>query len=332
MIESDNSIKYRACFKKSGQQRQWLENCGLSVSEMAALCQCSERTIRDWRREKFSVDHSALVAIASRARLPVPEVEKFPYFSHASAAGRLGAAAVMRKYGRVPVDEEIRKQSWYDWWQREGKFNPQNVIGVPLKVKRPRPSRRLAEFVGIMMGDGGISDHQLTVTLHAEDDLEYGSFVSGLITDLFDAPVSVRPRRNCKATDYVVSRKSMVDYCVDHLGLKRGHKIRQGLTIPGWIISDVEYTKACVRGLFDTDGSVFTHAYRVKGKEYRYKKMAFTSRSQPLLRDVHEVLNNIGIKARCAGSDIRIDSVEAVSMYMKMISTHNPKHLKRYAT
>ncbi len=327
--ELNKSTKLRVLFKEVGQQRQWLDHTGLRIAEMAAMCGLSERTIRDWRREKFSMDYDGLQKIARRAGISMPAVKKVPYYSHVKEAGKKGAMAVLKKYGRPPVNEVVRKERWHDWWQKEGKFKSR-IIGVSKPVNFSKPSRYLAEFAGIVMGDGGISRYQLTITLHAVDDSEYGLFVSKLITRLFKVPVSIRPRHDCSATDYVVSRKTLTDYCVDQLGLKRGNKIRQAMTIPDWVLLNPEYSKACVRGLFDTDGSVFTHAYQVKGKIYRYKKMAFTSRSLPLLQAVHRILSNLGIKARYAGSDIRIDSIEAVSKYMKIIGSHNPKHLKRY--
>lgn len=89
---------------------------------------------------------------------------------------------------------------------------------------------------------------------------------------------------------------------------------------------------ACIRGLVDTDGSVFTHRYRVNGKMYFYKKMCFSSSSPPLIATVHNFLTAEGFYARITrdGKCIRIESVAGAKRYMDIIGPHNEKHLKRY--
>ena len=86
-----------------------------------------------------------------------------------------------------------------------------------------------------------------------------------------------------------------------------------------------------MRGLFDTDGSVFTHSYKVKGKVYAYKKWSYTSASRPLLESAQEILTSCGIKSRLTNEiALRIDGRADVARYFKIIGTSNQKHLKRY--
>lgn len=130
--------------------------------------------------------------------------------------------------------------------------------------------------------------------------------------------------------DIVVSRVELVRY-LHSLGLPIGNKVKQQFDIPEWIKRNQRFAVACVRGLVDTDGSVFMHNYISKGRQYHYKKLSFTSRSLPLQMSVAKILTDLGMRARVSGYDVRLDSIADVQKYFSIIGSHNPKHLKRYA-
>jgi hypothetical protein len=86
-----------------------------------------------------------------------------------------------------------------------------------------------------------------------------------------------------------------------------------------------------VRGLVDTDGSVFDHKYISGGKSYSYKKLQFTSLSRPLARSVYGVLKDIGLNPTFyRGKDVKIENKADMKRYFEVIGSSNPKHLKRY--
>ena len=169
------------------------------------------------------------------------------------------------------------------------------------------------------------------VTLHSKDDKKYSHFVIKLIKKLFSVTASVYYGKKDLVIDLVVSRRELVKFSVEKLKLKQGDKIKQQVDIPDWIKRNKTYSIACVRGLIDTDGCVFTHRYKVNGKFYNYKKLSFTSYSAPLRQSVFNILQNIGLKPRLAQrKDVRLDSVEDMRRYFKIFNSHNPKHLKKY--
>lgn len=330
MLEMDKSE--RAFFRK-GEQKNFLTrvNKKLSISELAKICQCSERTIRDWRHEKFSMSLLCLERLCKKTGQIIPSFVKIrPRYWHTREAGVAGGKAVVQKYKKVGGDPEHRKRQWRKWWDKEGK-NKTSLPIKPIPIQKPKKSKKLAEFIGIILGDGGISQRQLTVTLHSVDDKEYGVFVKNLIEQLFAVPVSVRSRKDGAVTNYVVSRTALVRFCIEVLGLKSGDKVKNQIDVPDWIKQSKSYSIACLRGLVDTDGSIFTHKYNVRGKSYRYKKIGFTSRSKPLLRFVFTTLTKLGLNPRYAGrSDVRLESVDDVKNYIDLVGVHNPKHLRRY--
>lgn len=307
-------------------------NTQLSIKEIAILCKCSERTIRDWRREKFLMRFKALQILCRKTHTPLPKNIKLQNrYWYAKRGGYIGGKAVYKKYGMIGGDPEYRKKKWYEWWEKEGKFKTSTIINTPIPIKNPRKSCELAEFVGIVLGDGGISKRQITITLHKRDDKEYGKFVASLIENLFHVPVSVRPHKKHAVNSYVVSRTELVRLCTNQLGLKQGNKVKLQVGIPSWIKSNKKFSIACVRGLMDTDGSIFTHRYQVNKKWYSYKKLSFTNCSKPILRFVFQIFNELDLHPRIARDrDVRIDSIEAMKNYFYLIDSHNPKHLKRY--
>ena len=240
--------------------------------------------------------------------------------------------AVVKKYGHVGGNPEYRIKKWHEWWNREGKFKKYNSLFSRKTINKPRRSKELAEFIGIMLGDGGITNwaQQIKITLNNRDDKEYIEFVCKLIEKLFHRKPSIFPRKEAIASTISVSSMNLVDYLVK-LGLKTGNKVKLQVDIPDWIKNNRTYSIACVRGLVDTDGCIFKHTYKINNKSYIYKKLAFVSCSQPLRKSVYDTLKSVGIKSRFYSyRDIRIDSQKDMELYFKIIGSSNPKHLNKY--
>lgn len=148
-----------------------------------------------------------------------------------------------------------------------------------------------------------------------------------LIKKLFDLEPKIYQRKNTSALDIVVHSRNLVDFCLS-LGLKKGNKLKQNLCIPDWIIKNEKLSLACLRGLFDTDGSVFIHKYRFNNREYSYPKIAFTSHSYILVGQVLKILKKSQFNARISKNcfDVRIESIEDVNVFMSIIGSSNQKH------
>ncbi|MFZ1720222.1 MAG: LAGLIDADG family homing endonuclease [Candidatus Moraniibacteriota bacterium] len=301
-------------------------------SELAEICVTSVRNLNDWRNEKFSMSFVAVEKICEKRGCSIPEgMVLMDAYWYAGKGASVGGRAIIEKYGTVGGDPEYRKKRWREWWEAEGKFKPSKITG-PFLFKKPQFSKELAEFVGIMLGDGGISEHQFTVTLNSVTDKEYLKFVQNLIKKLFDVPVVLYAHKQSLAIRVVISRTALVDYLITAIGLAKGSKVRQQVDIPHWVKENKAYSIACVRGLIDTDGCTIIHQYLSKGKKYCYKKIGFTSRSYPLIQSVGAILSSLGIKHRIMKNkwDVRIEARKDVEEYFQVIGTSNPKHLKRY--
>lgn len=322
--------KYNAKFQHKETQSDWLAQVRnqLPIKQIAQLCSFSERTIRDWQREKFLIDYDSVVILCNYLSLPLPDVKKVDKYGHTSAAGKKGGRALIEKYGKVPVRETDRQKAWRHWWETSGARDNVKIL-QPKKLHIPKINKELAELIGVILGDGSIAKYHVAVTLNSVDDLEYSHYVVSLFEKIFKVLPKVYVRKRTKALDIVVARVNLVSFLIER-GLVPGHKVRNQVSIPKWIMENSVYARACVRGLVDTDGTFFKHKYFVKDKMYSYNKISFSSASEPLRSDVLVVLTAAGIKAHCSTTNVRIDAVEDVKKFMKLIGSSNPKHLKKH--
>ena len=71
---------------------------------------------------------------------------------------------------------------------------------------------------------------------------------------------------------------------------KGGSKYKQNIRIPDWIRKNDEYKTSCLRGLFETDGSIY--------KDRGYKMANFVTIIPNLAKDVLKMIKDIGFEAR----------------------------------
>lgn len=337
MIESS---KYnRIQFDKKEVQKGYIldtENIlGLNDLELAKKLGVCLRTIRDWKKEKITISQVATEKMSKLAKIPIPkDYVIIDWKTHWQKAGIIGAKVKFARYGKVCFDEEYRKEKWEEWWKKIGKYKkPAKGFVILEKIKTPRKSKLLAEFIGILLGDGHIARYQVTVTLSSEEK-EYIHYVSNLIKKLFGIVAGITKQKR-KAVAIVVSRKLAVDFC-QKFGFEMGNKVTHQVDIPDWIKENKTFSRECIRGLFDTDGCFFNHSYIVGGKKYSYLKIAFTSASAPLRLSVKEILINLGfnvrmskVRANSNGRDIRIEDSQYVQRYIQKIGSHNQKHIDK---
>lgn len=153
-------------------------------------------------------------------------------------------------------------------------------------IKQLKESEKLAEFIGIMLGDGNIWKNQIRIAFDKRN-IKYIDYVD----KLFKGIVGLRPKRRIlektnQAYLYFYSR-DFVNKLIE-FGLKRGSKIGNQIGIPNWIKENKIYAKACVRGLIDTDGCI----YRCKREKQTYIK--FTNFNKKLLSDFKEQTKTLG--------------------------------------
>ena len=260
---------------------------------------------------------------------PIPKIlEILPEFWSAKKFARLGALRRYQLYGDLGTPEGRRKGGINS--QRLFRLNPEYAKKLGIKVrktiKKPRLSIELAEFIGIMLGDGGISNYQINLTFNAQTESEYTSYVQKLIKKLFliSASITLRPLDN--ANRVVASSKNLVEF-LERVGLEKSNKIKN---IPRWILDNRSYSIACLRGLVDTDGSFYSYRHKVFNKIYCNFAMSFTNYSKSLLRTVYKILKYLDFTPVIDSKHVYLHKRKEIDRYFKEIGSSNLKHSQKY--
>jgi hypothetical protein len=201
---------------------------------------------------------------------------------------------------------------------------------VARKVSPPSFSNDLAEFVGILLGDGGLSNYQVTITLNKSDDHEYTDYVARLTKKLFNVPLTIRERKEKNVNVIVVSRALLVKF-LQSIGLKVGNKVINQVTVPKWILADQDFKKKCAKGLLDTDGCFYVDKHLIKGKLYKNAGINFTNRSLPLLEFFKNTLIELGYSpTHTLKFSVVLRKEADIVRYFDEIGSSNPKHLNKF--
>jgi len=197
-------------------------------------------------------------------------------------------------------------------------------------IKCPRKSLELAEFMGIMLGDGGLpGSHQFTISFNYMTDLQHAMYVGKILKKLFSVDYHIHRRKDSNGADMVVNSSNLVDFLVKH-GFTAGNKVGNQIDVPKWIRNKLEYSIACIRGLMDTDGSLYRHKYYSGGKEYIYLKLCFTNRSKPLVNFMLNTLRELNFKAYLVGDNVLVYDASDVKRYFVEIGSHSLKHTNKF--
>lgn len=295
-----------------------------SRQRLAQLCGIHSRTLIDWRREKYTISLAALAELREHwPDLPAPAVVVDP-FRHVREAGRLGALSRYKRYGNPGT--AAGRQKGGQATQRLFRRNPEQAKArgfiTRRRIRQPRRSERLAELVGVLLGDGHIARWQVMVYLNRTE-RPMAEYVRALIEELFGLVPALHARRNYLVV--TASSRSLVEW-LTQAGVCAGDKISGRAKVPAWIFRTPAFMRGCVRGLIDADGSLFSHRHRVNGRSYQHLGIEFTSYAPSLLRSMAELLRALDFEAKTypRTGHLFIYRWSQVQRYMRQISTRHP--------
>jgi hypothetical protein len=100
-------------------------------------------------------------------------------------------------------------------------------------------SAKLAELLGVVLGDGYIGAHERAEVLRIACNYNPGFIkrYSALVEEIFDKQPSVKKRRTSNCVDIVIYQKGIAE----RLGLETGAKTHRPFILPEWIKSNPEY-------------------------------------------------------------------------------------------
>jgi len=316
----------RLKFKK-GNLRQFIQlvenKSDLNLEEIAKRLKISSRTLRDWKREKFNPNSEAINKLNRLSSVPIPKHKILNKYWYVKKGAKLGGIKAYKLYGLLGNKKTRAKGGWMSWIKR--KNDPDLWKKYLNTFSKPRESKELAEFIGIMLGDGGMTRGQITIYLSSITDQKYAEYVVDLIKKLFALKASIKNVQKSYVLRIGLSGINVVKYLVEK-GLKIGNKVRLQVGVPDWIWKKDDYIASCIRGLIDTDGCFVIHRYTIKGKKYEYPKITFSNKSEPILNFVYKGLRKLGFNPkRTIEFDVWLHNQNEVRRYIKEIGPENIK-------
>lgn len=316
-----------------GKQKIWikrvLKKANISVAEAAQICNISTKSFRDWQRGKLTISEKAALRLNKKFNIPIPkDAEVLPDYWYITRAARKGALKRLQLYGPLGDKESRRKGGLISQKRRRENPKKYQLLGCSVRknFQQLTKSELFAEAVGVILGDGGITNGQLKVYLGKKADEEYAIFVRKLFEEVFGELPAWYEYKNV-----IVLCLSGVGLIEDlkKWGLLRGNKVQKQVDFPQWIWEDIKFQIACVRGFMDTDGGVYHYRHQTKGIKYRHFAMCFKNSSEPLLSSTSKILDKLMIRHTRHDKKIYIYSLKAVKEYFGIIGSNNPKHERK---
>ncbi len=177
----------------------------------------------------------------------------------------------------------------------------------------------IAEFFGILLGDGSLTPRHVCVTLGNKEE-QYANYVRELCRKVFGAAPAIR----IGAEGYVTLQlsSSVASSWLISEGLAY-NKVKAQVDVPRWIFSRRSYMNCLVRGFFDTDGSIYKLKFGIQ--------LSFTNRSKPLLTSLQHILRVLGYRVSAISTYcFYITRISHIKRFFEEIRPRNERHLKRY--
>lgn len=229
--------------------------------------------------------------------------------------GKKGIRTTMKRYPK-----EIKK------WRAKGAKNSPVVGDLNLKkIKIPGLDEKLAEFIGVFLGDGTMTNYQILISGDIRYDLPYYNYLSKLVFDLFEIKPSIKKVKNGNSINLIIFSKNVCSFLTKTFGIKPGNKIRNKTVIPKQIMEDEELAKACLRGLIDTDGSISR-----RGRNGSQFCIQFTSHNKLLLDQVNEVGKRLDIFTFYDKTGAGTNKWGNIEEYFKIVGSSNLRHVVRF--
>lgn len=196
--------------------------------------------------------------------------------------------------------------------------NKSNVVLPPI-------SNNLAEFFGILLGDGGVEKYHTKIYLNRIVDADYANYVFRLSRGLFSGACVTSHNRFFRGTTEIQISSCEVGNFLTGLGFRGEDRY-----VPDWICKNNNFTRLCLRGLFDTEGSVGMKYFKGRNGLYLYKQLTFTNKNKNLLRFVENKLSDFRYKPTMnSEKNIYLSNRPDIERFLAEIGSSNPKIINK---
>lgn len=174
------------------------------------------------------------------------------------------------------------------------------------------PSQDVAEYMGVVLGDGNISIFPRTERLIIVSNANNQYFIkrySFLTEKLFNKKPTVSKLKGINAIRISIYQKK-ISY---RLKIPTGNRNRMHIIIPGWIWMEKNYIISLLKGLFEAEGSLSIH---LPTCTYNFQ---FKNNNKYLLNAVEKGLKILGYNPEIRKNAIRLRKKKEVETFKQLI-------------
>ncbi len=211
-----------------------------------------------------------------------------------------------------------------------------------MKLKFPsKENVKLAEFVGILLGDGSIGiykckssegeklQYKLQISTNSIDDIEYISYLESIIEDLFGIKPKKFFRKGENTCDIRVFHREIIKFVLDDLGMAISPKWNRAKIPKYYLKNNLELM--VLRGYFDTDGCVTV----TNNNGTLYPQLEMKVCPSPMQNQFLTILKRRGFRFQVNDIGkgkirIRLNGKEQAEKWINEIGFSNPKHISKY--
>ena len=201
-------------------------------------------------------------------------------------------------------------------------------------------NEQLAEFVGILLGDGCLGmykcksgnkisiQHRVKISLDSRNEIKYASYIESLIRQLFKIKPQIKIRKNENTLDILIFKKDLLNFLLNEVDLKISPK-RNKAKIPSFYLKN-KFELFVLKGYFDTDGCIAS----VNNNGILYPRIEMKICKSPMQRQFIDILrrNNFRFESyKIENENIRIqlNGVKELKKWHNLIGFSNSKNIER---
>ena len=198
---------------------------------------------------------------------------------------------------------------------------------------------KISELIGAIIGDGCIrykpemNQYYLEIVGNKDEEKQYFDYLKKILKKEFNLDAHIKTReRGLRLKAY---SKLFIEYLINELNMPSNKEKGPNIIIPKQIIQNPELLRFCLRGIVDTDGSLF-----LSNKSHRsdYPTIEISTTSKKLASQLKEVLSNqfrIGFRSYKPLSYLTIYRVslngeKMVDKWFNEIGFSNQRNINRY--
>ncbi len=203
---------------------------------------------------------------------------------------------------------------------------------------KPKLTSELAEFIGIMSGDGYMNHYSnghyfIEIAGHSENDLEYHKkYIASLVERLFAIRPTLVFKKGQNTLCSRISSKRIFNI-LEYLSFPKGKK--NNLIVPSWISANKKFFLSFIKGIYDTDGSMIL---RTRGQH----SISLGLKNRKLILEIKSFLERMNYFVsynECTQKDkrgftstvycIRINQKVLINKFKNQIGSSNPYKIGR---